>query len=442
MMKRDIESELLLWKDKHNRKPLIILGARQVGKTSTIQNWATQHFNSVITINFEAEPKFKECFTDLDPQTIINKIGDIAMREIVVGESLLFLDEIQECPQAILALRYFKEKLPALHVIAAGSLLEFTLNSGEFRMPVGRVEILHLKPLSFKEFLTAIGHTRLRDFIEKTELNTEIPNVIHTELIKLMHQYTVLGGMPEVIKEYATSGNLVECQRIQTTTLITYRRDFGKYAKQTEHKYLQRVFEKIPSLIAQHFKYSKVDPDSRARDLRGALDMLTWANIVYPVYATVASGLPLIGTSNDKKFKVIFLDVGLAIRNGSIDLPWLFKEDLLLVNRGALAEQIVGQELVAYTWAVEEPRLYFWCREMPSSSAEVDYVTVIKGQIIPIEVKAGGTGRLKSLHLFLQEKNLPLGVRISELPLKLEKNILSVPLYLIGELPRLVAAAA
>lgn len=199
--------------------------------------------------------------------------------------------------------------------------------------------------------------------------------------------------------------------------------------------------KKIPSLIAQHFKYSKVDPESRARDLRNALDMLNWANLIYPVYATAASGLPLIGTSNEKKFKVLFLDVGLILRNGSLDIPLLFRENLLLVNRGAIAEQLVGQELLAYGSFNEEKKLYFWCREAQSSTAEVDYIIVVKGQIIPIEVKAGATGRLKSLQVFLAEKNLPLGVRISEQPLKLDKNILSVPLYLIGELERLITSA-
>lgn len=247
-MDRDFEAELSHWKIRHNRKPLLVRGARQVGKTFAVTKWAKKNFEQVVAINFELEPKFIICFEDLHPQIIINMISGLIDQKIEAGITLLFLDEIQECPQAILALRYFKELMPELHLIATGSLLEFTLNSGDFRMPVGRIESLYLKPLSFKEYLTAIGRKTLREFIEQVELNKEIPKAFHQELIKLMRQYTVLGGMPEVIQEYVDTAVLYECQRIQSDILDTYRQDFGKYAKQTEHKYLQRVFEKNTQL--------------------------------------------------------------------------------------------------------------------------------------------------------------------------------------------------
>jgi len=220
--------------------------------------------------------------------------------------------------------------------------------------------------------------------------------------------------------------------------LNTYRNDFGKYATHAEHKHLQRLFEKAPGLIAQHFKYTKVDPDLRSRDIKNALALLQQAGLIYPIYTTAASGLPLESVVNEKKFKILFLDVGLAMRASRLDIELLLQEDLLLLNRGAVAEQLVGQELLAYSSPYDDAALYFWCREKKSSQAEVDFVINMHTQIIPIEVKAGTTGRLKSLNMFMDEKQVSLGIHVSQQPLSLTKNILSLPLYLIGELPRFV----
>lgn len=437
-MYRAIEQYLLDWKEQTDHMPLIIRGARQVGKSYTVEKFGKEHFSNVVIVNFEFNPEFSECFSSLDPEKITNAISTLAGKDIIPQKTLFFLDEIQECPQAITALRYFKEKMPQLHVIGAGSLLEFTLNDETLRMPVGRVQYLYLKPLSFQEFLTVTDNEKLQQYLTDIDLTTEIPTAFHQKLLSLLHEYTILGGMPAVIQEYLNNKNFSNCQNIQAAILNTYRNDFGKYASKTNHKYLQKLFTKAPGLVGQQFKYTKIDPDMRSRDLKTALENLCYAGLINIVYATAASGLPLNSLVNEKKFKLLFLDTGLVKRVTNLDADILLKANLLLINRGSLAEQFVGQELLAYSSPFMEAELYYWSREKASSRAEVDFVTNINTKIIPIEVKSGTTGRLKSLQIFMQEKNSDLGVRISQSPLALEKNILSVPLYMISEIKRLV----
>lgn len=437
-MERDIEKDLLYWKNQLNRMPLLLRGARQVGKTFIVEKFGKQHFDNVVAINFEWQKEYLVSFENLDPVSIINNIQLLSGQSIIPGKTLLFLDEIQDCPNAILSLRYFKEKLPTLHVIGAGSLLDFTLNDAKFRMPVGRVQFLFLKPLSFKEYLTALGLKDLRTFIESINLSEPVPENLHQRLLILAREYMILGGMPAVLQNWSTSKNIKEVQLIQTSLLNTYRLDFGKYASKTEHKYLQSIFDKMPNLIVENFKYVNVNSDMRSRDIKHALEVLQYAGLINIVYHTSASGIPLTAQLNEKKFKLLFLDVGLITRASRLESELLLNNDLLLINRGILAEQFVGQELLATSSRFEEGALYYWRREERSSNAEIDFVKTVGANIVPIEVKAGTTGRLKSLKLFLEEKHPIVGVRISQLPLSYHDNILSVPIYMVGEIDRLV----
>lgn len=437
-MYRDIEQNLLRWKNKQERMPLLLRGARQVGKTFVVEKFGKEYFAEVVTINFELQPEMIRCFDNLDPTSIINAIFLATNQKITPQKTLLFLDEIQDCPNAIRSLRYFKEKCPQLHVIGAGSLLEFILNDAHFRMPVGRVQSLYLKPLSFKEFLVGSDNGQLREFIEQINIDTKIPRVVHEKLLKLLREYMILGGMPSVLKKYFSTHNIAECQEIQTILLNTYRQDFGKYAKKTDHRYLQRLYEKIPGLVGENFKYSKVDPDMRSRDIKDALYMLQNAGITYPVYCTAASGVPLASFVNEKKFKILFLDIGLMMRAGKLDTEILFNKDILLADRGMLAEQFVGQELLAYSSPFDESHLYCWSREQRSSTAEVDFITTVDAKIIPIEVKAGATGRLKSLHLFIEEKKSHCGIKLSQHTMSRMHTVISLPLYLTSETSRIV----
>jgi predicted AAA+ superfamily ATPase len=439
-MKRDIEAELLQWKQKTQPMPLLLRGARQVGKTFIIEKFGLEHFQHMVTINFELQPEMIRCFDSLDPVEIINAIYMMTEQKIEPNKSLLFLDEIQDCPNAIRALRYFKEKLPNQHIIAAGSLLEFTLNDSEFRLPVGRIRSMYLKPLSFKEFLSGGGHHSLREWVENVNLESPVAIPVHEKLLKLVREYLVLGGMPAVLQEYFSTRDLRECQYLQSGLLSNYRQDFGKYASKSDHRYLQCLYEKIPGLIGNTFKYSKVDPDMKSRDIKSALQLLQYAGLVYPVYCTSASGVPLSSLINEKKFKVLFLDVGLVTRSGKMDVDIMMNDDVMTVSRGMLAEQFIGQELLAYTSCYEEAAVYYWSREQRSSMAEVDYVTTIQADIIPIEVKSGATGHLRSIKLFIEEKKSKMGVRFSQQPLSFHDGILSLPLYMAGEYARMISS--
>lgn len=437
-MRRDAEKDLILWRDSHERMPLLIRGARQVGKSTLVELVAKAHFPQVVTINFELQPQLKSCFDDLDPQKIINKIQLVMGVTISQETTLLFLDEIQECPQAIMAMRYFREKMPRLAVIGAGSLLEFALESSEFRMPVGRVQFLYLKPLSFAEFLSASGNQNLRDFLDTVELSTMIDAVVHSKLLELVRLYLMLGGMPAVLKSYFETGDIAACQRIQSSLLQTFRSDFGKYAKASEHNYLNRVFDATPLLVGQRVKYSAIDAGAKSRDIKNAVHLLSLAGVVQQVFATSASGLPLGAQISEKKFKLNFLDVGLMQNICGLQAQLAVQKEFIQINLGAVAEQFVGQELSASADCYIPGDLYFWARDKKGSSAEVDYVVGVDSSIIPIEVKAGKTGMLKSLRVFLDEKSSQLGVRISQAPLSRQNGILSIPLYMISQLPRLV----
>ncbi len=440
-MKRDIEKDLLNWKMQKGHMPLLLRGARQVGKSYIIEKFGRENFENCVTINFEQYPEYKGCFNTLDPAKITSSLELLSKASIKPEKTLLFLDEIQECPQAITALRYFKEQMPTLHVIGAGSLLEFALNDADFRMPVGRIQFLFMRPMSFGEYLDASGHEKLRQYLATIHLTDVIEEVIHQKLLMLVREYIALGGMPAVIDEYLEKKSLLRCQEIQTAILTTFRNDFGKYASRSQYQHLQSIFTKAPGLIAQWFKYSKVDSDTPAQTLKNSLIKLRDAGLIILVHATSAAGLPFVTHMNEKKFKLLFLDIGLVKRACNLDLELLFKQELLLINQGALAEQFVGQELLAYTGKEEANNLFFWTREQKSSSAEVDYLIAVGSQIIPIEVKAGLIGTLRSLKIFLDERKIPFGVRISELSLSFSNQVLSIPFYLIEQLARLTGEA-
>ncbi len=447
-MRRDIESDLIKWKNQAEHMPILLRGARQVGKSYVIEKFGRDQFDgNLLVVNFELRPELSACFETLDPQVILKKLSILTRHQIQPGKTLLFLDEIQDCPNAIRALRYFKEKLPALHVIGAGSLLEFTLNDADFRMPVGRVLSLYLKPLSFKEYLNATNPA-LREWIEEADLQKPLDTAIHEWLLKEVRNYMCIGGMPGALKTYVESQNIAlgamsttndyeQCRMQQALLLSNYRNDFGKYAKHTQIRFLQTVFEKSPGIVGDHFKYSKIDPDARALQVKAALELLQQAGLVYYIHSTAATGIPLNTHMNEKKFKILFLDVGLMVYSSRIEAE-LVLDDIILVNRGAIAEQFVGQELLAYSPSYEEAKLYFWSRDKKSSMAEVDFIITTGSRIIPIEVKAGSTGQLKSLHLLMTENNLPLGVRVSRHPLSYDGKIISVPIYMVSEISRLV----
>ena len=436
-MKRDIEKELIDWKNQSERSPLLVRGARQVGKSYIVEEFGKKAFQNTVVVNFDFQPELKQCFVTLDPVEIINKLQLLMGVDIKAENTLLFLDEIQECPNAIMALRYFKERYGGLAVIGAGSLMEFALNSEDFRMPVGRVQFMYLGPLSFGEFLTASGHEQLRDYLGEIHLDSTIDDAIHKKLMELLRIYLIVGGMPAVVKEYLNSRNYLNCQRIQASLLQTYRNDFGKYAKHSEHKYLLKVFNEAPRLVGSRVKYSNIDPETKSRDLKNAFNLLKLAGIINPVYVSAASGLPLGAQINETKFKINFLDVGLMQNACGLQAQLVTTNDFLQINAGAVAEQFIGQELSAIIDSYLEHTLFFWARDKKNSSAEVDYIVAIESQILPVEVKAGKTGTLKSLRIFIEEKHSPFGIRFSQENLSFYDKVLTLPLYMAEHMQRL-----
>lgn len=443
-MYRLAEQDLRQWKDDPFRLPLIVRGARQVGKTFLIESIAKQLFEHVITINFEVQAQYQKCFAgELLPQTILKQIELISTQTCIPGKTLLFLDEIQECPRAILSLRYFKEQLPDLHVIAAGSLLEFTLADTSFSFPVGRVSFLHLKPLSFIEFLHSLGKNQLVTFLSEVTLSeaNPIPPVIHELLLDLVRHYVVLGGMPAVVQRYMETQSFLEALTLKTKLKESYYNDFSKYTTGIQHQYLTKVLHAAPALVGKSFKYNSIHPTMRAREVKKALEQLQLTQTLSVVPAISTPTLPLQANTKPNKFKLLFLDVGLMNHNFNIT-ELIIAHDKSLLHWGTLMEQMVGQELLAYQPRNMPGELFYWVRDKTGSMAELDYLTTMNNQIIPIEVKAGKTGRLKSLAQFLGTSQAPVGIQISDAPLAVNGKILSIPFYLIHELERLILEVA
>lgn len=434
-MFREIELELQKWRDLTHPHPLLIRGARQVGKSFTVEKFAQKHFDNYVCINFEYDFEFYEDFATLDPHYIINQIFLKRNIEITTGRSLIFLDEIQLFPKAIQALRYFYEKIPGLHVIAAGSLVDFALKKDPVPMPVGRVHYLYMHPLSFREFLKAQDQLGYLSYIETLNINNA-NTAVHEKLLGELKNYLLVGGMPAVVREYLGLNKRFSLAfREQKQIINSFIDDFRKYAKDSEFSHLRAVFENSPLLISKKYKYSQVDPNSKSQELKNALELLMDANIFSKVRATSGSARPLELNASDSDFKVIGLDCGLVqnIISGNNESQYLTD-----FNSGLLAEQLVGQEMKAYEDAYSQKRLYYWFNDVKNASAEIDYLIDINGTIIPVEVKAASRGKLKSLRHFMDKFKSPIGLRISANSLSFKDNILSVPLYAVSEIARLI----
>jgi hypothetical protein len=430
-MIRDIYRNLLEWKDSKIRQPLLLRGARQTGKTFIINDFGNKLFKYFITLNFERNPEYRDIFKTRIPVEIIEKITLFTGQKIESGKTLLFIDEIQECPEAIISLRYFFEEMPELHVIGAGSLLEFALLSEEFRMPVGRIQYLYLYPMSFGEFLDALEETELRNFIGNYDNLTRLPAGLHEKLNEYIRKYYIIGGMPAVVNEYISSRDILKCQRIQRSIIDTYIDDFAKYAKVTKHNNLRNVFNAVPGMVGQKFVYTQVDRLARSRDLKEALELLETAGIVARVWQTNGAGIPLSGQINESYFKVIFLDIGLFHSISGIYTETARENDFTAIFKGAVAEQFAGQELIISQSPYTKANLFYWGRQVKNSSAELDYLIEKEGQVIPVEIKSGSTGRMKSLHFFIENYQSPKALKISQAPFATDKPIISLPFYAI-----------
>lgn len=396
-MKRQITSKLILWKESSGRKPLIIRGARQTGKSFTITEFGNNYFEGTIHIvNFEKRMDWHSIFElNLDVKRIINELEILSGKKIIPGKDLLFFDEIQECPNAIASLRYFYEQLPELHVIAAGSLLEFSL--GNIPFPVGRVQLINMYPMNFNEFLVATGNEPAAKLI--SDFPKEVSESVHNMLTGELKKYFFVGGMPECVNKYAETGSFNEVFDIQFDLLATFRQDFLKYSPRIDVGCLNAVLSSVPQRIGQQIKYSGLAEGYSNPTIKKAFELLETARIFRKVKAASPAGLPLGASASDKKFKALLLDVGLLGSFYGVSRSQEYsKTDLLSVFQGALAEQFIGQEILSATGN----DLFYWSREAKSSNAETDYLIEKQGKIVPVEVKSGKGGSLKSLHLLLE----------------------------------------
>jgi len=410
----------------------------------------------LVELNFERNPELRGTFSAKDPVKILASLELLTRQPISAGETLLFLDEIQAAPEALAALRYFYEEKPRLHVIAAGSLLEFTLAEANFSMPVGRVEYMYLGPVQFEDFLEAIGESAMASWLRNTplaELHDEaLAAPVHDKYMNLLRQYWVIGGLPEAVATFADRQGLLNIGRVHQSIVATYRDDFNKYSHGALRERVRLVFDRLPQMIGRKFKYVQVSQDHRSGELAAALQQLCMARVAYKVRHTAANGVPLAAEVNERHFKTLYMDVGLMCSALNLSMLDLEQEDLILSNQGALAEQFIGQHLL-YGGAWYEPSaLYYWVREARNSNAEVDYVIAHGRHVIPIEIKSGKTGTLRSLHRFLHEKRQSFALRFNaDQPSLLRDSIsfaanetlkyelLSLPMYMVGQTRRLLS---
>ena len=416
---RLIDNYLKEWALRRARKPLLLRGARQVGKSTAVRQLGKQ-FENFVEINLEKQPSFIQFFQgDLDVKRIVPQLSAMVGKPIVAGQTLLFIDEIQASAEAIMALRFFKEDMPDLHVIAAGSLLEFALET----LPtfgVGRIHSMFVYPMTFDEFLTACGEQLLLEARNNATAKTPLALPLYERLVGLFRSYMLVGGMPEVVAKWVETRDYLACQEVQDDIVLTYQDDFPKYRKRVAPTLLRLILQSIALQIGNKFVYSQVGGGYSTNEVKKALDMLTLAGIITPVIHTNANGLPL-GSEVDPTYrKMLLLDSGLLLRwlNMSGDTSELTTQILThsatdLVNKGALTEMVAGLELLRYRTPNMRHELFYWVRKAKNAQAEVDYLATYQSEVLPIEVKAGTQGGMKSLWQFMREKKLKNAIRAS-----------------------------
>ncbi|MBI5242713.1 MAG: AAA family ATPase [Elusimicrobia bacterium] len=437
MFNRRLDLYLAKWMHRGSRKPLVLRGARQVGKTSTALTFAEKHFKNVVHVNLEkAEHRalFREPVSLEDFERIVRIKFQ---RKIVPGETLIFLDEIQNSAALISLLRFLYEERPAVHVIAAGSLLEAKIEKEGLALPVGRVEHAYLYPMDFFEYLDAKGESGLLDFLRSVSPEDKTPEAVHGLAMKAFHEYAMLGGMPEIVKMYLENGSLEDLKAVYSSLFTGYSEDVHKYSSQANAKYLAYVIEKSPLFAGTNIAYEKFGGSSfRSREMGMAFELLEKAMLLHQLQATSSTNLPLVPQRKRPK-KLLFLDVGLVNHQMGIQQDFLNPVDLNDFYRGRIAEQVIGQNILAQ-FEDFVPRAFYWAREKPMGNAEVDFCLDRDGAIVGVEVKSGKSNRLRSLFSFGKLIKRSRLVRVYGGTLRREKieidgfslDLMSLPFYL------------
>ncbi|GBU08690.1 ATPase [Bacteroidales bacterium] len=432
--KRTVDSELHKWAESTRRKPLLLRGARQIGKSSAVRNLG-KNFRYYVEVNFDDRQELSKLFEkSISPQEICEQLALFYRTPIIAGETLLFLDEIQMSRAALAKLRYFYEQYPDLHLIAAGSLLEFAIAE----MPsfgVGRIRSLFMYPFSFEEFITALGDEMIVAAYRKASPEKPLSEIIHKQLIERLKIFLIIGGMPESVSEYVRTKDLLHSSQILSDIIVSLKSDFSKYKERVPALRIAEVFNSVVRQAEGKFIYERAAESMTNLAVKQALELLVMAGLVYPITHTAANGIPLGAEINPKYKKMILCDTGLFQHILNLDVSQiLITDDFQVVNRGALAEIFAGTELLKASSCYDEAQLYCWHREKSQSNAQVDYIIQHNNCVLPIEIKAGTKGAMQSLRIFMEEKKLTKGVRSSLENFSRYDNIDVYPLYAISNL--------
>lgn len=419
-MRRRLEEPLEAWIRSDTKPPLVLRGARQVGKTWLVRELAEISGRTLREVNFERDPRLARAFAAGGARPILEDLALDLGQEIDVARSLLFLDEIQATPEVLASLRWFREELPELPVVAAGSLLEFALGDASFSLPVGRVQYRYLEPMSFDEYLLAHGQDALLERLKDWQPGSAISPAAHDKATAWHERYAMVGGMPAVVDADVSRGDPAECRGLQADLMATYRDDFAKYAKRTDPKILDAVLLAVARQVGQKFVYARVEDGVKQLQARRALELLAKARLVTLAPHSASNGLPLGGEASERHRKALLLDVGLlhALLRTPAGSSFPRREDLSPIVRGQIAEQLAGQQLRALTLGADTV-LHYWQR-FGGRPGEIDFVVQIGMRVVPVELKAGAAGAMKSLHLFMREKGLDVALRIDTNPPSLQ----------------------
>lgn len=429
-MKRKLLNNLIEWKNDKNHKPLILEGARQVGKTWLMKEFGWTQYKKVAYINFDRNEKMCKVFeTDLDTNRLITAIELDVDFKITPEDTLIIFDEIQECPRAITSLKYFNEDAPQYDIIAAGSLLGVAHHFGT-GFPVGKVEFLRLYPLSFTEFLDAMGKEQFVELIEKQDF--EMIKLFNTKFEDLLKQYTYIGGMPEVVQDFVNNKNFKKVRTIQKRILSSYEKDFSKHIPANTVEKVRMLWNSVPTQLAKDnkkFIYNAIKKGARAKEFETALTWLKDAGLIYQVYKITKPGLPIGAYEDLDSFKLFILDVGLLGALVNLDAKTILdRYEIFQEFKGAMAEQYVLQQFKT----IKDLPVYYWTNE--TSRSEVDFVIQVDSKVVPVEVKAATNLKARSLKIYMEQFKPELALRTSLADYKKTDKLIDLPLYVIENL--------
>ncbi|MDA3904486.1 MAG: AAA family ATPase [Bacteroidales bacterium] len=427
-MKRALYDQLISWKNNYNRKPLLLQGARQVGKTYLVNAFGRNEYNNYIYLNFEQDSNLHNLFDgNLEPHIIISNLSLYLGKKIESEDTLLFFDEIQTLPSALTSLKYFYEKWPELHIIAAGSLLGISVGK-DSSFPVGKVNFMTLYPLQFTEYLIAFGEELIAEKLLEAKSIDLFPEIIHYKLLSHLKNYLYLGGMPEVLQSYLTEKDITKARTIQNEILKAYQRDFSKYTEKTQAIRTSELWNSVPNQLAKEnkkFKYSDIRKNARSKMYEQTIEWLKNAGLIHLAYNIQSPKIPLTSYADYTKFKIFLLDTGLlgAMLNLTPDII-IKPNELFKEYNGAFIENFVASELLLS----ENNELYYWTSK---SDAEVDFILQVKNGVYPLEVKSGTSRNLKSIRSYADKYKPKYIFRTSPRNFNQNNEFINLPLYAV-----------